>query len=423
MGAILASVATALPNATPALAEVAPPSPYALTLADKHGGDVYDHVNHFPTYAGVRVTPDNSTIEVYVTRPEAALHAAAVAAAGGAPVKLTTVRHTYATLTALKDRVLRDRAWIEDHDIDLVYVAVRDEMNKVGVGIAGYTPEKAALIASRYPKGMVVVTPEGRAEQFYSRGYDTSPWNGGSFIYTSSGKYCSAGPAVKSSTGKEYILTAGHCYVSPGTTVSTYTRSTWQRYPGRADPPFMGNAKAENPAINTDGYDLAVISVDEGGGASALNFRTDPPTADGSGSPQKRTITGVIGTRLCMSGAYSGERCAAGVDIFNATFIPGKRAYQPHIIHANRLVRDDPAVSLAGQGDSGGPVYQVQSDGLAISGIILGGQANVDGDGDWTVKTPCWNDTELPGRICSSYMWFGGIGSILSHTGMSLLTL
>lgn len=110
VGTIVVSVATALPSAGTAAA--APlPAQYALTLADMHGGDVYEKVKHFPAYAGTRVTPDNSTIEVYVTLPEAALHSAAVSAAGGAPVKLTTVKHSYAKLSALMDRVLRDRAF------------------------------------------------------------------------------------------------------------------------------------------------------------------------------------------------------------------------------------------------------------------------------------------------------------------------
>jgi len=426
MGTIVVSVATALPGAAPAgAASVPAPAQYALTLADMHGGDVYDRVNHFPTYAGIRVTPDNSTIEVYVTLPETALHSAAVAASGGAPVKLTTVRNSYARLSALMNRVLKDRAFIVDNDIDLVYVAVRDELNKVGVGIAGYTPEKATLIQTRYPKGMVVVTPEGPARPFYSRAYDINPWNGGSFISTNGQSFCTSGPAVKGSTGKEYILTAGHCYVSPGQTVSTYSRSTWQQYPGNATPPFFGNAKAELTAAGVNGYDLAVISVDEGGGASGLNFRTDPPTQSSSGAPQKRTITGTVGTRMCMSGAFSGERCAAEVDIFNGVFIEGQRYLDPHVHHANRLVRDTSGEPLAGPGDSGGPVYQVQPDGLAISGIILGGQSNVDGNGALTYPTYCTNSSYFSGGRtgCSSHVWFGGIGSILSHTGMTLLTL
>lgn len=230
---------------------------------------------------------------------------------------------------------------------------------------------------------------------------------------------------MKNSAGKEFILTAGHCYVNPGQTVSTYSRSTWQQYPNGGTPLFFGNAKAELTANGVNGYDLAVISVDEGGGASGLNFRTDPPTQNASGVAQKRTITGTVGTRLCMSGAFSGERCAAEVDIFNAVYIEGQRYADPHVHHANRLKRDNTSESIGGPGDSGGPVYQVQSDGLAISGIILGGQTNVDGNGLITYPTPCWNTSYFPSRTtgCSSYGWFGGIGSILSHTGMTLLTL
>ena len=412
MGAILASVAAGMPGTAVASPHAAPlrELPMALSAADMNAGLVMDKVEKMPTYAGLRVAPDGSTIEVFATRAEASLHAAAVSAAGGAPVKLTTVRHSYAALEAMTQRVLRDWDAIEATGIDIVSLGVKHGRNLVEVGISGYTSEKAARILERYASPMVDVVERKAAKPWVSRAFDVSPWNGGTFIYTSSGDTCTSGPAVKNSSGQEFILTAGHCYVSPGTTVSTYTRSTWQKSPLYASGPFFGNAKAQLPANGAVGYDLAVINVNNDGGALGYNFQTDLPEQSGTyGAPQKRTIRMAENVRGCMSGAYSGERCAATVVEFNQYFQIGNG---PKIHHANMFRRDN-TEALGGPGDSGGPVYQVQSDGLAIGGYILGGPA----------QTTCWNNDYVDrGASCGYEGWFAGIGSILSYTGMSLLT-
>lgn len=409
---LLAVCSVAATIAAPTAAEAAPPKPHP----DHRAGDVAVRVERHAAFGGIRVTPDRSTIEVFVTHHDPALVRAAGAAAAGAPLKITMVEHSWAKLARLRDRIVADDAALVRQGVNVVKFGVSDTLNRVTLTVEDLTPAKRALLERRYGARLVAVVDGGPAAPVYSREDDSPPWNGGIVIsFDATEGDCSTGAAVKNSAGREFLLTAGHCFTSGG---KVYDRRVYQESDSRTtdDPTYMGLADAEYPMANTSGYDLALIDV--GSSASGLIFRSKSPTTDASGVPQKGTIRAVVGTGLCTSGAFTGEKCASYVTEFDMTLKYGNGAM---VIHVNELTRESASSTtpIAGPGDSGGPVYAVRTDGLYVAGTILAIPSNMMQGYLYCAN----NDWVYRGYKCSNVVYFAGIGSTLSHLGVSLVTL
>ncbi|HEX8002310.1 MAG TPA: hypothetical protein VF519_06410 [Mycobacteriales bacterium] len=413
VAAATAPTAAAAPPAGPGA--VPPPNPgwdTRLTVADRRASDVALAVETRPAFSGIRVTPDHSAVEVYVIRHDPALEAAARAAAGAATVRFTRVRHSYTALRALQRRVLGDFA-AGRLGARLTGAPVIDSLNRVAVEIQDFTAANQNALLARYGRDNVVVR-RGNPSPGYaaSRLDDFAAWNSGSFIYATGKGGCTSGPGVKDSAGTEYLLSAGHCFLSESTGGATgwdfpvYQGGTFRP----ATDPRLGTAKARFPRDNEQEMDIALMTV--WGGGSGLSFVTTSPTATTPYSrKQKGTIRAVENTWVCFSGAYTGERCGAMVDAFDDPYPVSSGG---SIIHVNRAHHVFSEV-LAGAGDSGGPVYQSADDGLYVAGLIRG-----PGDGT-EMQCPAFPYYNR-GVHCNDSILFTGINSTLAHFGVTLNT-
>lgn len=419
--ALTATVPGATANAATATATAqAPDWDTTLTVADVHASDVAVAVEERAAFGGIRVTPDNSTIEVYVTHRDVALEAAARAAAGPAPLRFTTVRHSHKALRALQRRVLNDHR-AGTLGARLTGAPVIDSLNRVAVEIENHSAAKETAVLARYGRGNVVVRPGVPAfETAASRMDDFAQWNSGSFIYSPQGQAntgtCSGGPGVKDTAGNEYLLSAGHCFINRlvgGT--SGWDFPVYQGVKESTtldDPVRIGTAKARYPRSFEEDMDISLMTLWDGG--SGLSFVTTTHTATTPFSrPQKAPIRAVEGTPVCTSGAYSGERCGAEVDAFDDPYPAGDgTATRVHVNRAHSLT----GAAIAGPGDSGGPVYQSRTDGLYVGGII----SAIESPG---LTCPNNNTTySNRGTWCSDIVLFTGINSTMGHFGVTLNT-
>jgi hypothetical protein len=419
--AVLPAFAVAVPTAAVARvpAGAGASTEHLVSAAELHAGAVLDRLSTRAAYGGIRVRPDGTTLEVYTTANDASFHAAARAAAGGAPVVFTRVSHSYAALKAVQARVERDMAWMHGAGIDIVSVGVSETLNRVRVGMVDYDAAKAAALERRYPAGTVTVTPEAHTASWASREHDTSPYHGGALYTTSLGR-CTTGPAVQDAAGTRYLLSAGHCFLDYGTqnsfvypaTLGISEYGTWGTF---------GYARAQRPAAGVHGYDVSAIKVNSGTSIKGYVFQTDWPLDTSTNArPQVGTIRAVVGTGVCMSGGFSGERCAAHVTEFDQDYYPDG-GFGPIIAHVNAWTRDDQTNAVGGPGDSGGAVYSVSSGGGAfIAGHVLGGPSDVNGQPLHLYDATCWNNSFVQRSDCAWKGYFAGINSVLSTLGYTL---
>jgi hypothetical protein len=416
VGAV-AVAAVAGSGTTTAGATAAPPGEFALSMA---GDRLQKALARSPHYAGVRASADRSGMDVYSTSPRnAALRDAARRAARDVPVRFLAAEHTWAELLALSARITADSADLAARGHTLRFVAPSVLRNSLEVGLAHPTEAAAAAFTARYGPAVRVVQGDDLLPTS-SRLNDVSPWNGGDFIAFDNGQGCTSGPAVKNASGKTYLLTTGHCFF-PHNTIDAYAwtgRYGYRVFNGAWDlggdaQTFMGWAAAEYGY----GYDSALIDT----AASALVWRTANPNDQSTGVPQKAVFASTENTSmLCVSGAYSGERCANEVDQIEVTrWYSGEApylfpdSYISHVVHAH----NSNGVDAGGPGDSGAAVYTVQTGGLYLTGVLLGGIDN-------NSNMDCTRLNNLAARTgqCSNRFAFANLSSVMNHRGVSLVT-
>ncbi|MFD3717599.1 trypsin-like serine protease [Streptomyces sp. NPDC058674] len=214
-----------------------------------------------------------------------------------------------------------------------------------------------------------------------SRYADGHPYYGGSFIRTSSGT-CTAGfSAYSPQTNRRYLLTAGHCFKGDGVDVRNGERSP------------MGKMID----LHRD-YDSALIELPDGSSATPYiytGYRIKMPVQSG----QVRGIGRAFeGESLCVSGALLGEACGAKVTL-TAQWVRNKDGELRHVDKLEQVA----GRYLAGEGDSGGPVFARTVGGISARGVMSMGIHN----------EPCKNP--LGGRrSCSESIWVTNI-----HEGLS----
>lgn len=360
-----------------------------------------------PRYAGIRISDDRRGIDVHTTDVgDASTRRAAKAAS--VPVRVRAATRSWAELKAIATDVSARTRSLATADSRIVAFGPRVGTNSVRVAVTSLTPEIVERLRSRYGAAVTIERGEAGVE-YASRLNDVSPYNAGDAIAMDNGGDCSSGPTVKNTAGKRYLLTAGHCFVSSGTAwTGSYNKRAFNgahMLTGDAQT-FMGWSAAEN--VN-HGYDAALIDT----GASGYGWRTGGTNDQGTAVRQAQEFASFENGKVCMSGAFSGERCNATVlatdDEINFAASTGGENWKVHIVTAENLGGYD----IAGPGDSGGPVYTVQSNGLWMTGMILGGPPESEG--------PCTRNNIGP-RInrCNTVIWYVNLSSVMNHRGVSL---
>jgi Trypsin len=279
------------------------------------------------------------------------------------------VKYSQSALTAVKGSVLlSDVTGVEN-----MYGAYLEaEHNRVVVEASVVTEEMRTALASRYGADMVALylTPDQGAGEPLSRNMDTTPFYGGAYAITTTGNdtrwHCTIGfPWTYNS--EYYYLTAGHCtglnthvwMPKYGTSlVGLVVKDSWNNN--------TGSVKIDGQSYNTG--DLALVKLYDPyhvtarmyvGGYYSTSSRTIGPIA--SRAPK-------IGDSYCSGGSTQGEICG-----WKVRAISVDRRYVDGTVVRN-IVEAKKTGRCAAEGDSGGPVYTIRSNGeVAPRGIISGG--------------------------------------------------
>ena len=273
-----------------------------------------------------------------------------------------------------------------------------DGGGRVTVRVQRLTPAALALSArfNRYGADTVTVA-QGEPARAASRDSDASPFKAGAHINSAinpaTGKplRCSSGFTGESTTNHaRYMITAYHCVVRSDPRFWTSDAS------GVKHGSFIGTATV----LDRD-HDIAYVRVTGGS--------TTPETWDGAIYPKtgqfRKPVTlmnfperGVDNSnmrRVCTSGAFSGARCYATVKGGGWVAIDlngdGVGDYSSWLWQAD----SNDGSSIAGHGDSGGPVFIPNGSEVTAIGMVSAiGPANAvcTGDADSCSSTVFFTD-------------------------------
>ncbi|HWC79659.1 MAG TPA: trypsin-like serine protease [Pseudonocardiaceae bacterium] len=255
---------------------------------------------------------------------------------------------------------------------------------------------------SRAPghRGATYVTAGSTPTPIFGRQADTSPfWGGATIVNPSYGEECTSGWPVHftDNPSGQFLLTANHCG-SFGGGDKYYTPANT----------YIGNQIGQNDLQ----HDTLMVELDYSNSTAGSAIYTGGVNAsgnyNGSGLPIsfiEGSGTPEVGDYVCASGAFSGERCLVKITNTDVTS-PPNTLYQ-HMVEAEQT---NDTVGVAGQGDSGGPVYTPNEDGSVTA---LGTLSSID---PGTV-VPC---TGVQNRLCAWRVYFSNINDAIQYYAISV---
>ncbi len=357
-------------------------------------------------FAGVVVSPDHGEVDLYWKGVPPAAVADAIERANAATGIQVAARSAAFTRRYLLDRadalVTADRTQIPlvaEPLADRIYrVAVLPEGSGIDVGIArpaGLDADGAARWSDRahrtleaalgVPVHLVVDAPPRQ----FNRVADSPPWLGGARIVGEG--HCSSGFGVRGveprSSTSFGLLTAAHCR---GDGRGQFRNGDRTRVVGPEG--GAGDVRLDSRLIPVEEVGARIYTGGVGGTAEFTR-------------PVRQSGRNVKGDEVCTSGAATGARCDLVVVNVDTFYRPAGSTTYSSVVeatsrqHAGNLARfafdvaapeswvtimpDPPLVDpgtevAAGQGDSGGPVFTLTSDGgVEARGTIAGGSREV----------------------------------------------
>ncbi|MFI9825902.1 S1 family peptidase [Streptomyces sp. NPDC052013] len=197
----------------------------------------------------------------------------------------------------------------------------------------------------------VVIEKAVKTTPVYDRWNDAPAYWGGNH-YSTPGTGCSSGFAMNNGL----MVTAAHC--------GDVGDPAWIKPPSKLPTAVvMGWVKETYPQ-----GDLAVVKTN--GGAAGSVYTGGPGTTNQS-TLVTDARTSYQGQWVCTSGSYSGLRCGIQVDFVGITQLDGPLGPTYHLVQAHQLQ----GLQAARNGDSGGPVIQINSDMKSVTakGVISQG--------------------------------------------------
>lgn len=248
----------------------------------------------------------------------------------GTSLRVRRVDHSFAELSALKERVTTEMDALADEGIQVVSVAVDVPGDRVVVGVLSDSADVGAALHARYGDAIVVINSPLIPTPLTCTPTDCgNPLKGGLNIF-GGGYACTSGYFQKIS-GTIYLVTAGHCLVDAGGTgIAWYHDST-----------FIGYSQWFQSAGTAD---AGGITTSESGAKNEFleyvfgqhnYYSIHSLTGWTAGTSQ------VIGSFVCKAGATSGWTCGTLV--------------ARDVTEGNRYHLNEVSASSS-EGDSGGTV-------------------------------------------------------------------
>jgi hypothetical protein len=377
-----------------------PPADVAQALTEiatrLDGGGRAGNVPHL---ADLRVDIKTNTIDVYGSDDSASVLSQVRALAGAVNVRFHKVPLDEDALNAIMDRVSAQRLALKGAGVTVNSVRKDAVSGTVVVGVSD--PATAGSELRRRFGDQVSVEQAEPVESTGTRIKDSSPWYAGSFLFRpDSGENCTSGFTAKNPAGAQYLVTARHCFplttsssgsvIQNGSSIIGQYNSNIGNVVSLATPASHLDAELIKPASNSTGNAAFVGSALND---SVVNYQY---------TYGYRVSTGML---ICTDGAYEGQNC--GIEVFSndicVTYTDGN--YFCHLARAQKL-----GAQINGGGDSGGPVYTVNSSGLTLRGTISGG----------TNTAKCTRYNPRGTRPCYDTVYFTNIGYILDHFGVTM---
>jgi hypothetical protein len=366
----LALLAAPTADAVVAPAKAAAPSVAHAIVGQQAANAVAATVStNTPGFAGVEVNPNEPGVTVYWHgRPPASVTTTATASAHANRVKLRFLSAPYslAQLLALRSAINRDPGFYRS-GIALIFIYAQATGLYIGVanGNSAKARELPAIASTTIPVHYFAasVTPLSVPGRYK----DAPPFSGGAFIYTVyAGKDwgCSSGFGMHfTSNPKEFfMLTAAHCMAES----ELGTEPFWVDGSGLK----VGQTFYWSPSNDTVSL-ATVVGVKGAGGGHTIYL--GPTSLTSTKGQSRANVLGAEsvdeGDNVYTSGAYSGSRGPAEIQVaeaeWDADTLDGT-GYTVFGEYAKTLNKS----AIAGQGDSGGPVYVPVKGGVKAVGLI-----------------------------------------------------
>jgi hypothetical protein len=306
--------------------------------------------------------------------------------------------------TKFQPGVLRQRAsTLSESDIDLKSFSINHDGSglRISVSKGAQSRKPAKEIVRQYEEKLqapVVLAEAGPEPANYERQFDTNWHLGGARLYSwTNGTYngaCSSGFAVRqNSTGNEGTMFAAHCALL-GSEWSAWDQGPYY-YP-------WGNVTA-----NDYFHDGSIIHSGTSYGFMWTSTWDSDVYAQINGDAYP-----YIGQEVCYSGSYSGLKCG---NIVKNTAEKYQFPGYPQQITAFRTEQSN-SQPAAGNGDSGGPGYQLVSTQSGVKRLAVGIISARPGDaGPNCQGVPGSSDPN--GRKCSPTVYATSVSSIAAATG------
>lgn len=297
----------------------------------------------------------------------------------GVKHKVRRVTFSRGHLERVKDEAIDIGPLVPDGD--LIFRTEPDPAaNRVVISVERMSDPLLHALAARYGVEAIAIRIDPDRPSLTGRRDDTSPFWGGARIKVEENSYCSDGFTWRINSTTDGMLTAGHCKPAGGyvqTTVSSMgfvssgTRESWTR--------GVGTVYMTGQSVYRG--DIALIQVAYGNTASARMYRGDTNSITSSPVRAMWSRRAQVGDRYCTGGYRTGEMCGWRVDRvgINIKYNDGEGT-------GRNLVEGSKQDQCTLKGDSGGPVFTVQSDGgIVAKGLISGGGGGGDDDfgGAW----------------------------------------
>lgn len=299
----------------------------------------------------VAISNSNGLIVAATELPPPSVQNQIQQAAGQVPVTFTLVANSERKLETIADQILADQGFWQAAGVEMSSIGPEWVNNRDVVTLVNYSPSAAVAIQAKYGTELVSVSAtDTPLAQRADRSEDTAPWYGGDGIYDATSRaLCTGGFNILGPNSTSFLLTAGHCGHS-GDSIRVSGSS------GRS----IGKTTQYNFTLNTP-YDFMLVLAGGGTLGYVWNSQTTvlPVHFVGTSDPVNGTV--------CVDGSFTGQVCS--VSISNSC----KDIKFPDGWTKCLVVAQRGAINVARDGDSGGPVYTIDSDhGLYARGEIIG---------------------------------------------------
>lgn len=316
------------------------------------------------TYGGESVDPTSGLVSVYVTAAGMSSFGNALASQVGSPstagYQLIQVARSYSELESLTMKIAGSSPPAGVH---LVKWGPDLQSNTVKVQVTNYSASAAAALKAQFGADEISVVPlaGGMPRRTLDRFDDVNPFWAGDALWFNNQKP-SNGKAVCTNSfgftgkasGRQFGLTAGHCFGGPGSSGSVQTNFSTTEQMGSTSTNYFQYGGYDFASIYGSGVGYQGVVYKNGGNFNYVTASTtvadgDLLTADGAngGEVQK---TAVVETGICIN-FPDGQTC--------------------HLDESETTTGQ----AICVPGDSGGPMYQYynSSNDVKAAGIIVGG--------------------------------------------------